>query len=106
MSNGYFITGTDTDVGKTLVATTLLYLARQRGLSTAALKPVAAGCDIVGAELRNDDAVALQQQCTLPFAYDAINPVALEASVAPHIAAAQQGIELRIDALLGASQVV
>ncbi|MCP6280441.1 AAA family ATPase, partial [Klebsiella pneumoniae] len=44
MSHAYFIAGTDTDVGKTTIATGLLYAARQSGLSTAAGKPVASGC--------------------------------------------------------------
>lgn len=56
MSSSYFITGTDTDVGKTTIATGLLYAARQSGLSTAAGKPVASDC-VVGPEgLRNSDA--------------------------------------------------
>ncbi|MBB2889062.1 dethiobiotin synthetase [Pseudomonas umsongensis] len=46
MSAAYFITGTDTDVGKTTVAAGLLHAARLAGLSTAAGKPVASGCEL------------------------------------------------------------
>ena len=54
-----FIAGTDTDAGKTLIACGLLEAAKQRGLRTLALKPVAAGAEPVDGELRNDDALAL-----------------------------------------------
>ena len=47
MSAAYFITGTDTDVGKTTIAAGLLQAARSAGLSTAAGKPVASGCDVL-----------------------------------------------------------
>ena len=56
MSAAYFITGTDTDVGKTTVATGLLHAARSAGLSTAAGKPVASGCEVTPKGLRNADA--------------------------------------------------
>jgi dethiobiotin synthetase len=59
MSAAYFITGTDTDVGKTTVAAGLLHAARSAGLSTAAGKPVASGCDVTPKGLRNADALAL-----------------------------------------------
>ena len=56
----FFITGTDTDVGKTLVASGLLAAAQRQGMSTAGLKPVAAGCEQTEAGLRNADALLLQ----------------------------------------------
>ena len=55
-----FITGTDTDVGKTLVATGLLAASAKAGLRSAAIKPIAAGCEDTGAGLQNDDALQLQ----------------------------------------------
>jgi dethiobiotin synthetase len=82
-----FISGTDTDVGKTLVSVALLQLARESGLTTAAVKPVAAGCKKTVDGLRNDDALALQSVITSALLYDEINPVALEPAIAPHIAA-------------------
>ena len=89
MSSAYFVTGTGTGVGKTLVTAGLLAAARQRGMSTAGLKPVAAGCELTDEGLRNEDALALQAQTTLPISYEQINPVALEPAIAPHIAAAE-----------------
>lgn len=93
---GYFVTGTDTDAGKTFVAAALLAKAAGQGLRTIALKPVAAGADQTPAGLRNDDALILQQASNQPLAYDSINPVCLKAAVAPHIAAREEGIELSV----------
>ncbi len=83
MRHRVFITGTDTDVGKTEVACSLLHLARQKGLSTAALKPIAAGCEFMTnengtSEWKNADAVRLQQLCSIPLTYSEVNPVALK----------------------------
>ena len=96
MSQVYFITGTDTGVGKTSVAVALLQAAAKRGLSTAAVKPVAAGSELISEGLRNDDALFLQQACTVALTYEQINPFALEPFIAPHFAAAREG--LRLDA--------
>lgn len=83
MSAAYFITGTDTDVGKTTVAAGLLHAARLAGLSTAAGKPVASGCDVTPKGLRNADALALLAQCSLPLTYAEVNPQAFEPAIAP-----------------------
>lgn len=98
----FFVTGTDTDVGKTYAACALLAAARVRGLATAALKPVASGCARTPAGLRNDDAQRLLAQTTADQGYAEVNPVALEPAIAPHIAAAQAGLTLSLAALLPA----
>ena len=100
MSPAYFITGTDTDVGKTTVAAGLLQAARAAGLSTAAGKPVASGCEVTPEGLRNADALALMAQCTLALSYEEVNPVAFEPAIAPHIAAREAGVALTVPALL------
>lgn len=97
----FFITGTDTDAGKTLVTTGLLVAAKNLGLSTAALKPVAAGCEQTANGLRNSDALQLQAAMTTQFVYEQINPVALQAAIAPHIAAQQEKRSLSADRLTG-----
>ncbi|MDW5376857.1 dethiobiotin synthase [Halomonas sp. HP20-15] len=94
--NGYFITGTDTDAGKTLVATALLTKARRQGLSTLGLKPVAAGCEWGPDGLCNTDALSLQALTNPPVDYRTVNPVALEPPIAPHLAATQAGMTLRL----------
>ncbi|PKM31329.1 MAG: dethiobiotin synthase [Gammaproteobacteria bacterium HGW-Gammaproteobacteria-11] len=106
MHQRYFVTGTDTEIGKTTIAAALLYAARQRGLSTAAVKPVAAGAESTPQGLRNDDALALQAQCQPALAYDDINPLCLEAAIAPHIAAQEEGVELTVERLAAGCQRV
>lgn len=106
MSPAYFIAGTDTDVGKTTIAAGLLYAARQAGLSTAAGKPVASGCEQTPHGLRNADALALLAECSLPLSYDEVNPVAFEPAIAPHIAAREAGVVLSVSSLLAPMQQV
>jgi len=98
MSKTWFVTGTDTGVGKTAVSCALLAAAGQAGLRTAAVKPVAAGCDETG---RNDDALRLMASMTEELDYDQVNPVALHAAVAPHIAASLQGKRMQASRLAG-----
>lgn len=99
MVQRFFVTGTDTEIGKTTIAAGLLHAARQQGLSTAAVKPVAAGCDNTAEGLRNEDALALQAECAPPLDYPLINPVALAPPIAPHLAAREAGVELEVGVL-------
>ena len=93
-NSGYFITGTDTDVGKTVVTLGLMQYFQQQGLQVVAMKPVAAGCETTPDGLRNDDAVQLMHQSSVPLDYDQVNPYAFEPAIAPHIAAAQRGVRI------------
>jgi len=95
MPTRLFITGTDTGVGTTLVATTLLALAADSGMTTLACKPVAAGCDWIDGQLQNADALALQSAVTHCLSYGQVNPIALELPIAPHIAAQMAGLPLK-----------
>lgn len=101
MRKAFFVTGTDTDVGKTVVSAGLLAAANAKGFSTAALKPIAAGCEETPDGLRNSDALLLQQTMSLPLSYDEINPIALAPAIAPHIAAAQAGRRIQLAQLAG-----
>lgn len=83
----FFVTGTDTDVGKTLCCKALLQAANKQNIATLAYKPIAAGCVLTIDGLRNEDALILQENCTIDVPYHAINPVALQLPIAPHIAA-------------------
>jgi dethiobiotin synthetase len=98
MSKAWFVTGTDTEVGKTAVSCALLRAAAQAGLKTAAVKPVAAGCDAQG---HNDDALQLMAAMTETLDYAQVNPVALEAAIAPHIAAEDESKRLQSSRLAG-----
>lgn len=98
MSKTWFVAGTDTEVGKTAISCALLRAAGKAGMRTAAVKPVAAGCDASG---HNEDALQLLEAMSEPLDYAQVNPVALEAAVAPHIAAAQEGRSLQAGRLAG-----
>lgn len=104
MSLCYFVTGTDTDVGKTFVASALLARAGQLGLRTAGFKPVAAGAQSTAEGLRNGDALELMAAANQVLPYNAVNPYCFEAAIAPHIAAAEQGVEVSVDTLLKAME--
>ncbi len=94
MSRGYFVTGTDTGVGKTLVSRALLYRLRQTYVSVAGFKPVASGCHFTPAGLRNEDALALQQASSVALSYATVNPYAFAPPVAPHLAAQAAGVTI------------
>jgi dethiobiotin synthetase len=102
MSNrhSYFVTGTDTGVGKTAVTLGLMQVLQQQGKSVAAMKPVAAGCERTVAGLRHADALQLQQQASVELDYELVNPCAFEPAIAPHIAAEQAGATIEIDKIL------
>ncbi|MBE0403221.1 dethiobiotin synthase [Halomonas citrativorans] len=92
----FFVTGTDTDAGKTLIGSALLYAARCQQLSTLGLKPIASGSSLTTKGLRNSDALALQQQCEPPVDYATVNPMAFEPAIAPHLAAQEAGQMLSV----------
>lgn len=87
----YFVTGTDTDVGKTYVSSLLLQAAAKQGKRSAGYKPVSAGCDVIDGELVNDDATQLQRAGSLALPLASVNPIAFAPPVAPHIAAEEAG---------------
>ena len=101
MARTYFVTGTDTDAGKTLVTSGLLSAGTQQGLTTIGLKPVAAGCDDTPEGLRNSDALSLIEAMSVELPYGQVNPVAFEPAIAPHIAAAEEGRRITVDRLAG-----
>ena len=89
-----FVTGTDTGVGKTRVATALCRALGARGLRVAAMKPVASGCASTPDGPRNEDALALMAACTVRARYAEVNPFAFMPAIAPHIAAREAGVEI------------
>ncbi|SFM40173.1 dethiobiotin synthase [Marinobacter zhejiangensis] len=97
----FFVTGTDTGVGKTLVSAAILRAAGQAGLRTLGMKPIASGCDDTAEGLRNEDALLLQEAMTETLSYDQINPIALKPAIAPHVAAAQEQRVISAQRLVG-----
>ena len=94
----FFVTGTDTGVGKTYVCLALMASARMAGLSVVGLKPVASGCDRGPQGPVSQDALRLMSEASVQLPYRTVNPWAFEAPIAPHLAAAGQGtrIDLRV----------
>ncbi len=91
---GYFVTGTDTGVGKTRVAVALVHALRARGLRVAVMKPVAAGC---APGLPNPDVSALMRAANVAADADEVNPYRFERAIAPHVAAAQANVRIELD---------
>ncbi len=94
MKQAYFITGTDTNVGKTYTTLALMHYYQQQGKSVIGMKPVASGCTLQNGQLKNDDALLLQQHASIAVDYELINPYAYLQPVSPHIAGANNPVEL------------
>ncbi|MGB3724723.1 MAG: dethiobiotin synthase [Glaciecola sp.] len=98
----YFVTGTDTDVGKTIATKLMVLELNDIAGDTLAIKPISAGCEMTDDGLRNSDALILQQASAIKADYEVINPIAFAQPIAPHIAAAEQGVEISLHDLQNA----
>ena len=99
---GFFITGTDTGIGKTRVTAGLLRAFTLHGHKTVGMKPVASGAEPTPAGLRNADALTLQAAASERRSYELVNPYCLAPPVAPHIAALEAGIEIDLTTICSA----
>ncbi|MDR2259396.1 MAG: dethiobiotin synthase [Azoarcus sp.] len=90
----WFVTGTDTEVGKTLAACVLIHAARAQGYFTLGMKPVAAGAAKCNGKLINEDAARLRAAGSFDPGIELINPYCLRPPVAPHIAAREENIHI------------
>ena len=97
--SGFFVTGTDTGVGKTHAAVRLMQTLHGAGLRVAGMKPVASGAVWQAGRWVNADALALMEASSIPLDYEQVNPYVFAPPVAPHLAAALAGTELRIEPL-------
>jgi len=91
-----FVTGTDTEVGKTRITTGLMAVLQQQGLKTAGMKPIASGCDWTEGQWQNEDALAMIKQSNVNLPYSSVNPYAFEPAIAPHIAAQQNKTDISL----------
>ena len=98
----FYITGTDTDAGKTHVTSLLLKLLAQHKKNAIGFKPLAAGCEMAFDQLVNADALMLMESATVSAKYDVINPFAFAPPIAPQIAAEQVGVNITLDKLSAA----
>ncbi|HBV75389.1 MULTISPECIES: dethiobiotin synthase [Vibrio] len=99
MINSVFITGTDTDVGKTVVSQAILIALTKQGVKTSGLKPVAAGCEITEQGMTNNDALYLQNASSVKLGYALVNPYTLELPASPHIAAEKERVNIDFNIL-------
>lgn len=102
MTRSFFVTGTDTDVGKTYCTSLLLTALSQSGHRCIPFKPIAAGCEWQGNVLKNDDALSLIKASNCELDYSLVNPYAFEPAIAPHIAAEQVGKVIALDQIQAA----
>jgi len=102
MAEGLFITGTDTEVGKTVVARILVRSLVATGARVAVMKPVAAGSALTADGLRNEDALGLIADSNVTMPYDTVNPYCLAAPIAPHLAAREAGINIELSRIRSA----
>ena len=98
----YYITGTDTGVGKSFASVALLHALRAGGKRAVGMKPVASGCETTADGLRNEDALALQAASEPRPAYALVNPWALPEPTAPQIAAERAGVRVQLGPMLDA----
>ncbi len=102
MKQAYFITGTDTGIGKTHVACQLLQQYAAQGLKVVGMKPVAAGCDFIEGEWVNEDVQKLMAASNVAAPRELVNPYCFNEPIAPHIAAERAGVEIQITVIKNA----
>lgn len=101
MAKSYFVIGTDTNVGKTYVASALIRQFVEAGFKTIGMKPIASGCEInEQGELVNEDVVALSEASNVRAPLDLVNPYRFVPAIAPHIAAEQAGVQIQSDVIV------
>jgi dethiobiotin synthetase len=96
VKQAFFVTGTDTDVGKTYVACKLIKDYVAQGYKVVGMKPVAAGCEFVDGKWVNDDVLKLEAASNVKAPRELINPYSFKEAIAPHIAAEIAGVEIEI----------
>ena len=99
---GFFVTGTDTGVGKTRVACALLRALGRRGVRAVGMKPVAAGAEQDAAGLLNEDVAALNAASAFVAPRSLVNPYCFAPAIAPHIAAARAGVRIELERMAAA----
>ena len=93
-THDFFVTGTDTEIGKTLVSAALLFALAKTGLSSAGMKPVAAGAELRDGVWHNEDVDALIAAASVPCAIELVAPYLMRTPAAPHIVAQQEKVSI------------
>ena len=97
-----FVTGTDTEIGKTLVSSAILHTLVARGVRACGMKPIAAGAEMRDGELHNEDADQLIEASNVKLPSNLTTPYMLRAAAAPHIAAALEGVTIEAVPIIAA----
>lgn len=103
---GCFVTGTDTEVGKTRISAGLLHWCARQGWSSAGFKPVAAGTTLIEGQWVNEDVRALRQASSISLTDSEVGPLQFQAACAPHIAAALEGRSIKCEEIVQAQRAV
>lgn len=101
-----FVTGTDTEIGKTLISSALLHLLSQSGLQTIGMKPIAAGITEINGLVSNEDIDALSAASNMTMPRSLTTPFLLRAPAAPHLAAVEDGVEISLPHIAGCYQTL
>lgn len=102
MKQAYFVTGTDTGIGKTYVACQMIRDYVAQGYRVVGMKPVAAGCELVDGEWVNEDVALLTEASNVKAPSHLVNPYCFRPPIAPHIAAEQVGVDIQIEVIQSA----
>jgi dethiobiotin synthetase len=102
----FFVTGTDTGVGKTTVTVRLMQQFAAQGLKVAGMKPVASGCEWIDGRWQNEDVMQLTAASNVLAPAELINPYCFQPAIAPHLAAAEAGVEIRLEVIKSAFDVL
>jgi dethiobiotin synthetase len=100
----FFVTGTDTGVGKTTVTVHLMQQLIAQGLTVIGMKPVASGCEWLDGRWQNEDVRQLTAASNVSAPPELVNPYCFEPAIAPHVAAAQAGVNIEVKVILSAYQ--
>lgn len=101
---GFFITGTDTEVGKTYVATQIINGLAKSGVAVSGFKPVASDAQVLAGQLKNSDALSLMAVASVALPYEVVNPYCFAPAIAPHIAAQQAGVRIDLATITSSYQ--
>lgn len=102
LPNHFFVTGTDTGVGKTTVTVQLMQQLVAQGLKVVGMKPVASGCEWIDGRWQNEDVAKLSAASNVQAPLEWVNPYSFDPPIAPHIAAVGAGSEIRLDVIQSA----
>ena len=106
MAKGIFITATDTGVGKTIVAATIIRALKGQGIKVGAMKPIETGCMSRNGVLVPSDGGFLKESSGMDDSLDLITPVRFELPLAPHIASQREGIAVELGKVFDAYRVL